>query len=54
MNIFIINPRAGNKKGVELIPSLMNLDDTLIHVTKNKGEAITFLYNRKVMQKVNK
>lgn len=43
MNIFIINPKAGNKKGVELIPSLMNLDDTLIHVTKNKGEAITFL-----------
>ena len=43
MNIFIINPKAGNKKGVELIPSLMSLDDTLIHVTKNKGEAITFL-----------
>lgn len=43
MNIFIINPKAGNKKGVELIPNLMNLDDTLIHVTKNKGEAITFL-----------
>lgn len=43
MNIFIINPKAGNKKGVELIPSLMNLDDTLIHVTKNKGEAISFL-----------
>lgn len=47
MNIFIINPKAGNKKGLELIPELMNLSDTLIHVTKNKGEAITFLENTK-------
>lgn len=43
MNIFIINPNAGNKMGLELIPELMNLPDVLIHVTKNKGEAITFL-----------
>ncbi len=43
MNIFIINPKAGNKMGLELIPELMNLPDVLIHVTKNKGEAITFL-----------
>lgn len=43
MNIFIINPKAGNKMGLELIPELMNLPDVLIHVTKNRGEAITFL-----------
>ena len=43
MHIFIINPKAGNGKGTELIPRLKELEAAIIHVTKKKGDATKFL-----------
>ena len=34
MHIFIINPKAGNGKAVELIPELEQLKTAIIYVTK--------------------
>lgn len=43
MNIFIINPKAGNGKGIELIPRLNEIKEKIIYVTKEKGDATKFL-----------
>ncbi|MGN1353000.1 MAG: diacylglycerol/lipid kinase family protein [Bacilli bacterium] len=43
MHIFIINPKAGNGKGIELISRLKELEKKIIHVTKEKGDATKFL-----------
>ena len=43
MHIFIINPKAGNGKGIELIPRLNEIEEKIIYVTKEKGDATKFL-----------
>lgn len=43
MHIFIINPKAGNGKGIELIPRLNEIKEKIIYVTKEKGDATKFL-----------
>lgn len=43
MNVFIINPVAGNKDGIELVHELKKIKNSLIHVTENKNDAIDFL-----------
>ena len=43
MHIFIINPKAGNGKAVELIPELEQLKTAIIYVTKEKGDATKYL-----------
>ena len=43
MHIFIINPKAGNGRGIELIPRLNEIKEKIIYVTKEKGDATKFL-----------
>ena len=43
MHIFIINPKAGNGKGIELISRLNEIKEKIIYVTKEKGDATKFL-----------
>ncbi len=42
MNIFIINPKAGNKKALELIPFLKEVENSLIYITKGPKDATEF------------
>ena len=42
MNIFIINPIAGNKKNIELVQTLNNLENSMVYVTIEPKDATKF------------